>query len=213
MEYTSGLVMLKAWVYRFSTIGEDMNAQNHCRANFPSTTHVIKVLFSGGFTRDGVHSLLPTDTSFFTITLRGEKILTSEEFLGLADLGFLGDESYKTYPQAYRQDGDNYLDLCLDFGFLDRSAEIETIDIPFGAVFPPRGTGANEAHSVRVEALEASVYPYHMKYESVSGLMFWSYFWQYAGYAALGAAGVAGLVGLPTAGIVLGLILALSPAA
>jgi len=208
MEYTSSLVMLKAWVYKFSTIGEDMSAQNHCQVNFRTTTHVIKILFNGGFTRDGVHSLLPTDTSLFTINLKDGRILTSKEFIGLADLGFAGDETYKTNFQAYRQDGDNYLDLCLNFGFQDRSAEIESVEIQYGAVNPPRGNAGNLAHSVKVEAPGARVFPYHMAYKSVSAQMFWSYFWQYAGYAALGTVSLVGLTVLPIAGFMLSLVLA-----
>lgn len=70
MEWTSGLVMLKAWGYPFTTDGEGTSPwynENHCHVNFPETTHVIKILFNGGIWLDGVHSILPTDTDFFTI--------------------------------------------------------------------------------------------------------------------------------------------------
>jgi len=65
MSYTSPPVMLQAWAYEFSDLGEQHN--NHCQKEFPTTTHVIKVLFSGPFTKNGVHALLPTDRDFFTI--------------------------------------------------------------------------------------------------------------------------------------------------
>lgn len=65
MSYESGLVMLKAWGYPYSYVGED--AKNDCWYNFPATTHVIKILFNGGMTKNGIHPLVPSDTSFFTI--------------------------------------------------------------------------------------------------------------------------------------------------
>lgn len=85
MAYDSGLVMLKAWMYPFTEKGE--TDLNHCRNDFPSTTHVIKILFNGGFTTDGIHPLVPDDTRFFTVMKsRGETLLWNK-FLGLADLG------------------------------------------------------------------------------------------------------------------------------
>ena len=69
LAYDSGLVMLKAWMYPFTTKGEydlnkslNANSENHCRVNFPSTTHVIKVMFNGPVSKDGYHPIIPTDT-------------------------------------------------------------------------------------------------------------------------------------------------------
>jgi len=85
MAYDSGLVMLKAWMYPFTEKGE--TDLNHCRNDFPSTTHVIKIMFNGGMTIDGIHPLVPDDTRFFTVMKpRGETLLWNK-FLGLADLG------------------------------------------------------------------------------------------------------------------------------
>jgi len=90
LEWTSGLVMLKAWGFAFTTEGEGVGPwykENHCHVNFPETTHVVKVLFNGGVSLDGVHSILPTDTDFFTINKENGDELDSTKFLGLADLG------------------------------------------------------------------------------------------------------------------------------
>jgi len=57
--------MLKAWMYPFTTKGE--TAENHCRVDFPSTTHVIKVMFNGGVSVDGLHPLIPSDVRFFSV--------------------------------------------------------------------------------------------------------------------------------------------------
>jgi len=65
LAYESGLVMLKAWMYPFTTKGE--TAENHCRVDFPSTTHVIKVMFNGGVSVDGLHPLIPSDVRFFSV--------------------------------------------------------------------------------------------------------------------------------------------------
>jgi len=70
MEWTSGLVMLKAWAYQFTTKGEGSwpaYTANHCHVDFSDTTDVIKILFNGGFSRDGIHSILPNNTDLFTI--------------------------------------------------------------------------------------------------------------------------------------------------
>ena len=109
MSYESGLVMLKAWMYPFTEKGETSN--NHCRNDFPSTTHVIKVMFNGGISKDGYHPMIPSDTRLFNIFKpRATKVLWNK-FLGLADLG--NGDVWKTWPQTYETDGDNYIDLCL----------------------------------------------------------------------------------------------------
>lgn len=61
--------MLRAWLFEFSTLGEGEMFPNHCGIEFPATTHVIKILFNGGFTKNGIHPLVPSDTSLFTVML------------------------------------------------------------------------------------------------------------------------------------------------
>lgn len=111
--------MLKAWMYPITQRGE--TALNSCTVDFPSTTHVIKVMFNGGFTIDGIHPLVPDDTRFFTILKKRAEKLLWNKFLGLADLG-TNTEIWKDVnelgeklntKQEYETDGDNYLDLCL----------------------------------------------------------------------------------------------------
>lgn len=94
MSYESGLVMLKAWMYPYTNKGE--TAENDCRKDFPSTTHVIKVMFNGGISTDGYHPLIPSDTRFFNVVKSRGRTLLWNKFLGLADLGV--DEVWKTWP-------------------------------------------------------------------------------------------------------------------
>lgn len=47
---------------------------------------MIKVIFNGGMTSDGVRSLLPSDTDMFTLTNKDGQDVSSQ-LLGLADLG------------------------------------------------------------------------------------------------------------------------------
>jgi hypothetical protein len=113
LSYNSGLVMLKAWMYPFTEKGD--TAMNHCRNDFPSTTHVIKILFNGGISTDGIHPLIPSDTRFFTIMKSRGRTLLWNKFKGLADLGTDPDIwKVELTKQEYETDGDNYLDLCLE---------------------------------------------------------------------------------------------------
>lgn len=122
--------MLKAWGYEFSLVGEDLHSgwENHCRVRFPETTHVVKVMINGGPSKDGIHSLLPTDIDIFTIwkveqlkkpNKKNQVCITDDKgvnpcLLGLADLGYTdaSDQSFLEYPDTYRSDNDNYIDLC-----------------------------------------------------------------------------------------------------
>jgi hypothetical protein len=67
LSYEGGLVMLKAWMFPFSDKGENELTPNHCRVDFPSTTHVIKIMFNGEVTTDGYHPIIPSDTRLFSI--------------------------------------------------------------------------------------------------------------------------------------------------
>mmetsp|Transcript_7273 Transcript_7273/g.19039 ORF Transcript_7273/g.19039 Transcript_7273/m.19039 type:complete len:423 (+) Transcript_7273:561-1829(+) len=162
LEYTSGLVILRAYAFPFSTRGEVLagrNYPNHCRVNFPQTTHVIKLLMNGGATLDGVHSFLPSDTSIFDVGLRDGQVLDSAQFLGLADLG-AAQEASEVHRQTYVQDGDNYIDLCLrvtEGVYFD----LAVVTTRAGLFFPPRGTGPNSAHGCTITHAGIS-FPYEM---------------------------------------------------
>jgi len=84
---------------------------NNCQHLFPSTTHIVRVTFSGGVTRDGVTSLTPESTDIFS--LHTAQTGTQLEQLGLADLG---NTLRAPAGQPYLQDGDNNIDICLDMG-------------------------------------------------------------------------------------------------
>ena len=87
---------------------------NTCEVLFPSTTHVIRMAFSGGVTLDGVTSVRPSEKDIFTLMTASSQ----EEipYLGLADLGKAESEDEDT---IYASDGDNYLDICLDLADKD----------------------------------------------------------------------------------------------
>lgn len=160
--------MLKAHGFKFTTRGE--SADNHCRVGFPATTHVIRIMFNGGMTKDGIHPLLPNDTSYFTVLMKRGKTLLWNNFIGLADLG--SDESWKTTPEVYPTDGDNFLDLCLQLGADDNFADITSVLIQANSVFPPRGTGPNVQHQVKVDQLPEDQYPYSRNIETAADKIF-----------------------------------------
>ena len=113
---------------------------NTCEVLYPSTTHVIRMAFSGGITLDGVTSVQPTSQGIFTVKRSSNK----EEipYLGLADLGKTVTAEEGT---MYESDGDNYLDICLD---LADNANIVTEDLVVNlncnsedgsVLYPPKG--------------------------------------------------------------------------
>ena len=93
---------------------------------FPSTTHVVRLLWSGGATQDGVNSLSPNQPGLFRTAAadglfnlkvqddRGGLVdyyaIAGVRLLGLADLG----HGQPVAGNEYEADGDNYLDLCLE---------------------------------------------------------------------------------------------------
>jgi hypothetical protein len=85
------------------------------------------------------------------------------KFLGVADLGT--DDMWKTWPQLYETDNDNYIDLCLQLTEADNDGkDIVSVNILQNVVFPPRGTGPNISHQVRVEHIEkGGNYPYNLE--------------------------------------------------
>ena len=72
--WENGAVLLEARLEVFSTEGETLrgggirnHAQfpNHCRVNFPETTHRIRMLWDGGISNDGKRELTPDRTDLF----------------------------------------------------------------------------------------------------------------------------------------------------
>jgi len=64
---------MSALGYKYSDAGEDLDLNNNCKAAFEISDedlpnlHVIKVIFNAPASKDGVNSLLPTDTKFFKL--------------------------------------------------------------------------------------------------------------------------------------------------
>lgn len=177
MAFNSPEVMLHSWGFEFSLVGEDLNSgyANHCRVRFPDTTHVVRLLINGGASKNGIHSLLPNDIDMFTIwkadqltrSKNSNQVCITDDkgvnpcLLGLADLGFTdaSDQSFLEFPNSYKSDGDNYLDLCfkVDAATWDT---IGAIQIKPAVIYPPRGSTENKEHLVAVE--KNSNYPYDL---------------------------------------------------
>jgi len=110
---------------------------NNCQSIFPSTSHIIRVGFSGGVTRDGVTAVNPLQQDVFSVsTVLGQKV----DYLGLADLGKTLDSEA---GQMYQQDGDNYLDVCFDLSGQPEAVEEDLIlnlsCQEGGELYPPKG--------------------------------------------------------------------------
>ena len=125
--WDNGVQLLDARLEPFSTSGETLKDPlfppqlhgrfpNHCQVNFPATTHRIRLLFNGGVTHDGTHSLTPDNTDFFRIKDARGAALPAAAVLGLADLGTKPAPADASARLGYKEDGDNYLDICLDLG-------------------------------------------------------------------------------------------------
>jgi len=105
---------------------------NNCQSIFPSTSHIIRVAFSGGVTRDGVIGVTPDQKDVFSLsTVLGQQVATCKKTV-TAEPG-----------QMYEQDGDNYLDICLD---LSSQPEAASEDLLLnltcqggGELYPPKG--------------------------------------------------------------------------
>lgn len=113
---------------------------NTCENLFPSTTHIIRMGFSGGVSLDGVNSILPTTPGIFSVF--SAETLEEVFYLGLADLG----KTVSVDPTAeYQSDGDNFLDICFD---LQSNPEVVADDLIIqlncdpesgSVLYPPKG--------------------------------------------------------------------------
>ena len=137
---------------------------NTCEVLYPSTTHVIRMAFSGGISLDGVNSVLPITKGIFTV-LSSSK---SEEipYLGLADLGksVLPEENI-----MYKSDTDNYLDICMNFEnspdlAKDNLVIILNCDLDNASVlYPPKGVPYG-CKSQEIVLTDDGAYGYFTKY-------------------------------------------------
>jgi hypothetical protein len=171
-DYDTGPSLLDAVIRRFSMLGETAGGgaqfPNHCQVAFPSTTHVIQMLWSGGVTQDGVNSVLPNQaglfqtkgqTGLFNLKVRNKGgglvdyyDVPGVRVLGLADLG----NGVPANPgTSYTADNDNYLDVCLELpaGFNPNRIE-QVVTNPansFGLqLFDPSGDTPNPPQTVAV---------------------------------------------------------------
>jgi len=172
-DYDSGPFLLGAAIAPFTGRGEIAIANgqypNHCQVAFPSTTHVIQLLWSGGVTLDGVNSILPTQAGLLRtattdglfnlkVRSRGGVLLDyydvpAVRVLGAADLG----NGQPTDPTAaYNADGDNYIDLCVQLpGGFDASRIEQIVTDPnnsFGLqLFDPSGDTPNAPETFAIQ--------------------------------------------------------------
>jgi len=133
---------------------------NSCSNLYPATSHVIKMAFSGGITLDGVHSVLPDSHDIFTVkTADG---LQEIPYLGLGDLG---KTTTAEEGEEYVQDGDNYLDICLD---LKDTTEVLAgnllvdLNCDGPTLYPPKGNPYG-CKSQQVILTSENTYGYYIK--------------------------------------------------
>lgn len=126
------------------------------------------------------------------------------KFLGIADLGT--DEMWKTWPQLYETDGDNYIDLCLQLNANDNDGkDIVSVSILANSVFPPRGTGPNIAHQVRVTHIEAGGnYPYNLVNKGFADKIYDIYLAKTLDIVAIAGTAGSGIVAVPLIGLGIG---------
>jgi len=126
------------------------------------------------------------------------------KFVGLADLGYSTDATWKTFPDEYATDGDNYLDLCLVLAKTDKLADITSVSIQENTVFPLRGTGKNIPHKVAVEHPKDTEFPYAIYRKTMSTKMFWYFTSDIIQIFNISSVGSIAAVGLPLAGVGIG---------
>lgn len=149
---TSTVRMVRADLWDVETIPENFTHPlwplpssvypNNCGKLFDTTTHVLRATFSGGVTTDGIASIMPSNKNIFKITKQDSSTL---DYLGLADLGQnLGEDAPTDYD--YEQDGDNYVDICLDLSnnqdMLDEGLGLEVLcdaSLEKSVLYPPKG--------------------------------------------------------------------------
>ena len=116
----------------------------------PAAQYRLRVLTTGGFSPDGVASVLPSDFErFFRLrveTAAGEVTWITEadhvydidgyelEVIGLADLGLAADED--SWDLAYAEDHDNQIDIILR-GDLEAMRRITHVHIPASDGYDP----------------------------------------------------------------------------
>jgi len=120
LAWEGGTTLLDARLEAFSTAGEELHGgafPNHCRINFPATTHRIRLLWDGGVSHDGRRAFNPDEAAhLFRVKDASGAELPAASVLGLADLGNKPAGSSAAERDGYAADGDNYLDICLLVG-------------------------------------------------------------------------------------------------
>ena len=135
---------------------------NHCKHLFPSATHRVQLLFSGGITLDGVHAFWPSMPNPPVVALDGAlQPLPAASVLGLADLGTIDPAAGCT--EVYHDDGDNYLDICLKLdGGGPSPAHVRVLCTAGGVpVSPPKGAAyaCDETYIVPIVGMGSSPPP------------------------------------------------------
>jgi len=116
---------------------------NHCSSLYENTTHVIRVIFNGGVTIDGIQPIMPNNSNVFRLTQDTND--HSLNYLGLADLGKTSGDDVDD-PHDYSHDSDNHLDICLDFStspeYLENEIDLELLcdeTLENSVLYPPKG--------------------------------------------------------------------------
>ncbi|MDP6890471.1 MAG: hypothetical protein QF471_04010 [Phycisphaerales bacterium] len=153
----SGPTLCAAKISRLRTLGDNGPRPfqgalpNHGKAIWgPQAKYRLRVLTTGGFSPDGVASVLPSDFSrFFRLraeTSSGDEVWITDtntvyeidghelEVLGLADLGLTADQD--PWTLAYAEDHDNQIDIILR-GDSAAMRTITHVHIPASGTYDP----------------------------------------------------------------------------
>jgi len=181
--YVSGPTLVGAKLSHLNTMGEGAPAlfagqlpNDGATLYGPEARYRLRVYTSGGFSADGVRSVLPDEFSrFFRLHVStasgGVEWLTQTgvdyvlemgriRILGLADLGLpagtvTGDDPPVAYDDCYIEDHDNYIDIVLagDEAAMRRITHVEIpADGVYSAFYNPGGPGNDPTPGVTYTA-------------------------------------------------------------
>lgn len=122
---------------------------NHCKHQFPETRYVLRLIFIGEPTYDGVHTLTNNHTDWIHIYLKDGHRWKSDNFLGI-------EESPKVDNHLFElSDGDNIIDICLGDVSTTTLQHFSHVYLPCGndrPLYLPKGGDSCIEHKVPIVA-------------------------------------------------------------
>merc|ERR1719471_137197 len=109
---------------------------NHCRAQYPKTKYVLRLIFIGEPSYDGVHPLTSNHTDWIHIYLKDRSRWQSEDILGIKDPPKVRNHLFEL------SDGDNIIDICLGDMSWRTFRDLSHVYLPCGderPIYLPKG--------------------------------------------------------------------------